>query len=246
MGVKLLGKIKIHEIAKEIGLASKEVVERAQKLGIDVTSHMSSVDDVQAKKIKDSFDSKTKSSENKNSKQITKSKEATPVIIRRAVIISEEEEKTVEETRNKKEEHRKGVGFVERNNNKDYNIVYRNKQTKPMTVNELFGIKPKEEKKVEKVQEVTPNEDVTIKEAPKVEEIKKEVVKKTAEENVNYQNKNNNFTAQREKNNYQDRNNYRDNRNMDNNRNNIFLILHHYHFLFYRLNLQILYFQLRL
>lgn len=31
MGVEVLGKIKIHEIAKEIGLASKEVVERGAK-----------------------------------------------------------------------------------------------------------------------------------------------------------------------------------------------------------------------
>ena len=29
MGVKLLGKIKIHEIAKEVGVASKEVVKIA-------------------------------------------------------------------------------------------------------------------------------------------------------------------------------------------------------------------------
>ena len=28
MGVKLLGKIKIHEIAKKVGLASKEVIEK--------------------------------------------------------------------------------------------------------------------------------------------------------------------------------------------------------------------------
>ena len=32
MGVKLLGKIKIHEIAKKVGLASKEVIEKAREL----------------------------------------------------------------------------------------------------------------------------------------------------------------------------------------------------------------------
>lgn len=55
MGVKLLGKIKIHEIAKEIGLTSKEIIEKAKNLGIEVTSHLSSVTDDQAKKIKNAF-----------------------------------------------------------------------------------------------------------------------------------------------------------------------------------------------
>ena len=31
MGVKLLGKIKIHEIAKKMGLSSKEVLEKAKE-----------------------------------------------------------------------------------------------------------------------------------------------------------------------------------------------------------------------
>ena len=55
MGVKLLGKIKIHEIAKEVGLTSKEIIERANSLGISVSSHLSALDDKQAKAIKDSF-----------------------------------------------------------------------------------------------------------------------------------------------------------------------------------------------
>ena len=55
MGVKLLGKIKIHEIAKEVGLNSKEVIKIANDLGIGVTSHLSSVDDEQAAKIKENI-----------------------------------------------------------------------------------------------------------------------------------------------------------------------------------------------
>ena len=45
MGVKLLGKIKIHEIAKEVGLTSKEVIKIANDLGLDVTSHLSAIDE---------------------------------------------------------------------------------------------------------------------------------------------------------------------------------------------------------
>ena len=76
----------------------------------------------------------------------TQKKNETPVIIRREVIISEEEKK--EKAEKKQEEHnKKDVGFVERTNKNDYNIVYRNKQTKPLTVSELFGLKPKSEHK---------------------------------------------------------------------------------------------------
>ena len=59
MGVNLLGKIKIHEIAKELGLTSKQIIEKANSLGIDVSSHMSSVDEEQAKRIKDSLSGKS-------------------------------------------------------------------------------------------------------------------------------------------------------------------------------------------
>ncbi len=38
-----MGKIKIHEIAKKIGVNSKEVLEKALELGLDVKTHMSSV-----------------------------------------------------------------------------------------------------------------------------------------------------------------------------------------------------------
>ena len=38
-----MGKIKIHEIAKLLGLGSKEVVTKAQELGVEATSHMSAV-----------------------------------------------------------------------------------------------------------------------------------------------------------------------------------------------------------
>ena len=229
MGVKLLGKIKIHEIAKEIGLASKELVEKAKSLGMAVTSHMSSIEENEAKKLKESFELKEKSTESKPNKA-AKAKEVAPVIIRREVIISEEEEKRNEEKQKRAEEHRKGVGFVERNNNKDYNIVYRNKQAKPMTVNELFGIKPKEEKKnvtpepkkeepiqkeekVEKQQEM--KQEVEKKEEPVIKEKMQESVSNKIEEKqkTNYQNRNNNFTPR-------ERNNYRENRNMDNNNRN--------------------------
>ena len=50
-----MGKIKIHEIAKELGLNSKEVIQRANELGMNVTSHLSAVEEDVAQKIKDSL-----------------------------------------------------------------------------------------------------------------------------------------------------------------------------------------------
>ena len=70
-----------------------------------------------------------------------KKEKSSPVIIRREVILSDDEEEKKEE---KKDNRRKDVGFVERKN-KDFNIVYRNKPSKPMTFDELFG-KKKEDK----------------------------------------------------------------------------------------------------
>ena len=63
MGVNLLGKIKLHEIAKEMGLTSKEVVDKAIEIGIDAKSHMSSVEDEDAEKIRKAFDNKAKKEE---------------------------------------------------------------------------------------------------------------------------------------------------------------------------------------
>jgi len=112
---------------------------------------------------------KTKSMENKKEKNNEE-----PVIIRRAVIINEdEEEKRKEEERKKKEQRRKSdVGFIEKNRNKDYNIVYREKPTKPMTVSELFGIGKKEEpKKVSKADVEVPKKEEKVEVEKEAEQV---------------------------------------------------------------------------
>ena len=50
-----MSKIKIHEIAKKIGVASKEVLARANEIGISVSSHLSSVEENDATKIIEAF-----------------------------------------------------------------------------------------------------------------------------------------------------------------------------------------------
>jgi translation initiation factor IF-2 len=251
MGVKLLGKIKIHEIAKKLGLTSKEILEKAKSLNLNIKSHLSSVTDEEAKQLEEALKKKDKTEQkNKQNKKQPSSaiKKDEPVIIRREVIISDEElvKKEEEEKHKKQKEREKQLGFVERNKNKDFNIVYRNKQTKPLTVEELFGIKKKEEpkkeakeeiKEVKKEEEKPKNTIEEIKEEVKVEE-KNEIkpenkkIEKSERENMieaqrNKQTKkvesNNNRNEEKEfqrRNNNFNNNNRRDNRNFRNNNNN--------------------------
>ena len=137
-------KIKIHELAKKLGVETKRILEVAKQAGIDAKSHLSSITEDESKEIEKLIKgvSKTKSMENK------KERNEEPVIIRRAVIINDEEEKKEEERRKKEQARKKDVGFIENKRNKDYNIVYRDKPTQPLTVSELLGIgKKKEEPK---------------------------------------------------------------------------------------------------
>ena len=121
-----------------------------------------------------------------------------PFIIRRSVTVNnEDEEKRLEEEKLKKERERnKGIGFVEKNRNKDFNIVYRNKPTKPLTVDELFDlkkketpkkqeVKPKEEKKVEPEKNIKKSEVTDSKEEKKVEEKKTSEVQSAKPTNRN-------------------------------------------------------------
>ncbi len=151
-----MGKIKIYDIAKKLGLTSKEVLDVAKKLNIVAKSHLSGVEEDEAKEIEKALSKKEeqknqdqKEEKSKESKKTKQKEEKAPVIIRREVIINEENEKEKKEEKAKQIEKKNNIGFVERRQNKDYNIVYRNKPNKPMTVSELFGLK-KEEKQPEK------------------------------------------------------------------------------------------------
>ena len=229
-----MGKIKIYEIAKKLDLTSKEVLEMAQKLNMDVKSHMSGVDEEEAKKIENSFSKNQKQEQQAKQKQDVKEKqpakqeqiakattapkkeEKAPVIIRREVIVTDEENDKKHEDK-KQENRNSNIGFVERKQNKDFNIVYRNKPNKPKTVNELFGLNKPESKKEPVKEEIKEQGDNSAKMQTETAVVEEQVNnKKSVNENkFNNQNKN----AKRP-NNFNNRNN--DNRNNENrnNRNN--------------------------
>ncbi len=228
-----MGKIKIHEIAKKLDLTSKEVLEVANKLKIDAKSHLSSVEEDEAKKIESALAKNSKDkpvNDKKVGQSVEKKKEANkeeraPVIIRREVIITreEEQEQKKQEAEEKKKKQNK-VGFIERKEKKDYNIVYRNKPNKPMTVSELFGLKT-ENKKEEKAEVV--KEEIKPAKEEKIEIVEKKVekieiqVKENKTENNNKVNNNQNKPKVAEFSNRNNNNNNRNNnyRNRDNSNN---------------------------
>ena len=233
-----MGKMKIHELAKEIDKTSKEIIAVAQELGLEAKSHMSSLEDNEIKLVKEKLlGGKVASNKKKEEpKEVKEAKKENPVIIRRQVIISDEEIKRREEEEKKKkqEKQKNSVGFVERRNT-DYNIVYRNKPTKPMTVSELFGLKDnkkeepkkeeikpevKEEVKVEKKEEIKQDNNMsnTAVKSEKVEK-KHEVRENNTEYRNNNFNNNRNF-GNRNNNNFNNNRNFNDrNNNFNNNRN---------------------------
>ena len=85
-----MGKLKIYDLAKELGLTSKEVIEIAQKLDIDAKSHLSAVDAEQAKRIRENAKKKTNKKEEKNTTAEKAERNTSPVIIRREVITNDD------------------------------------------------------------------------------------------------------------------------------------------------------------
>lgn len=203
-----MAKIKIYEIAKELNVDNKSIIDAANKIGLTVKSHLSAIEEDEAKKIRDTFTPKAAVKEEKKVKSNNEIARG-PVIIRREVIVNEEKATPV------KEKPKNNIGFNSaRNRSNDYNIVYREKQAKPMSVNELFGIKPKKEE---------PKKVVAKEETKKVEDVeKKEIVqnndfaKKDDRKQLNSANKafDKNSTSQNK--NVNNNRNFRDNRNGDN------------------------------
>ena len=71
-----MGKIKIHEIAKKLNLTSKEVLDIANKLNIEAKSHLSGVEEEEAKRIEEAITKKMTGTkkENKEAKKEQQSK----------------------------------------------------------------------------------------------------------------------------------------------------------------------------
>lgn len=146
---------KLYEIAKDLNMKNKEVIEVAKEIGIDIKNHLNSVTEDEEKKLlekisnrsdkKEKVKKETEIKKNKENKKEQEKNNQEQVIIRREVILKEEKEKN---KNGKKTDREKVVGKIQKNTQKDYNIVYKKEENRPLTIDELFGIsKPKEEAK---------------------------------------------------------------------------------------------------
>ena len=230
-----MGKTKLYELAKEMDIPSKELLEKARAIGIELKSHLSVISDEDISKIRGEYKKSNKAEEKKEtnkkdiksekkSKKENEAKKDSPVIIRREVIIQDENKK--ENTKEEKKIENKNP-FVQRNQNKDYNIVYRNKPEKPMTVSELFGLGKKKENPPKK-EEINKPEKVTtevIVEKEVIQEKKESTENKPIQTQEKTENKpridNKQYnTQQQNRNNFQDRrNNFKDSKNNNNDNN---------------------------
>ena len=241
-----MGKIKIYDLAKELNLASKELLQKVKEMGIEAKSHLSSISDEDVEKIRKNISKKTvnndsKKKENKNvATKGKKDEKETPVIIRREVIIEEDNKKEV----TKKQETKQNKNpFVQRKDKKDFNIVYRNRPEKPLTVSELFGLnkgnkkeEPKKEevketKEVKEVKKVEPEikkeENIVIKKEEKKQEMETKKIERNPQftQNREERNRDNNYQNTTKSNGFRDRNydrpnNFRDRNNNFRDRNN--------------------------
>ena len=217
-----MSNIKIHEIAKKLNINSKDVLNKAKDLGFNIKSHLSAVSEEDAEKIINSI--KNSNMTNKETKDVKKDDSTKKdkghvdkghVIIRREVIIADEEEKKNEIEKEKTKV--KKDNFTQEHRNKNFNIVYRNKTTRPLTASELFGLKENKKEEVKVKEE---------KETKKVEEVKNENINKeikTNENNIlkeeNKELKKNMNIESNKKDNYIRKNNNYNNKNNNSNNN---------------------------
>ena len=76
-----MDKIKIHELEKELGVESKEIVSIANELGANVKNHLSTIDEKMVAKIKKKLNKNEISCQNVEKDKEKKQDEKAPVII---------------------------------------------------------------------------------------------------------------------------------------------------------------------
>ena len=116
-----MGKMKVHELAKELNMQSKELVEKLIELKYDVKSHMSILEEEDVEKIIKHF--KGGNDKGKSEAPKKEKKPIAPVIIRREVtrVANEEEKKPKEVNRSSRDD----LGVVQRRTDTSMNIKYR-------------------------------------------------------------------------------------------------------------------------
>lgn len=119
-----MGKMKVHELAKELGMQSKELVDKLIKLKYDIKSHLSTLEDDEVDRIRKQLKEDNKKDSEKNMQKQNAKKEkkpSAPVIIRREVTRIETEKEESKIVREKADD----LGVVQRRADTTMNIKYR-------------------------------------------------------------------------------------------------------------------------
>lgn len=170
-------KMKVYELAKELGMQSKDLVEKLIDLKYDVKSHMSILDETDIEKIKKQLKGVKPSQKDASKKE---KKNIAPVIIRREVTRIESDE--TEKKSDVKKPLRDDLGVVQRRADASMNIKYRTPPKK------ISSITPKEEQRAEKVVSKVNQEKLIeqqkVKKVETITEEKKEIEIKSVTEKI--------------------------------------------------------------
>lgn len=99
MGVHSLVKIRVYELAKELGMTSKDLMQKLKDLDINISSHMSSIENEEAEMIKELFEEEKESKvkDSKPSKKKSKKKANKENKGKKAEVIPQKEKEEKEE-----------------------------------------------------------------------------------------------------------------------------------------------------
>ena len=207
-----MGKMKVHELAKELNMASKELLDKLIKLNYNVKSHLSTLEEDEVAKIKKQLKGNSlnsaSSTKKENDAPKKEKKPIAPVIIRREVTRIDSNSSQIKKADNK--DSRDELGVVQRRADTSMNIKYRTpprqigsitpkvevpkaEPVKNEIKNEVKKIEPQkiESKKEEKKEEIPVKEktieniekNVAVKEEVKRKEVKPVVKTETKAEN---------------------------------------------------------------
>ena len=170
-----MGKMKVHELAKELNMPSKDLVDKLIELNYDVKSHLSVLQDEDVEKIKkqlknDKIKDAPKVAKKVEEKATTKKekKPIAPVIIRREVTRIETTSESKKET--KVSGNRDELGVVQRRTDTSMNIKYRTPPKK------IVPITPQKANVVENIPKISNENKIqnSLKTAEKTQESKDE------------------------------------------------------------------------
>ena len=167
-----MGKMKVYELAKELGMQSKELVEKLIDLKYDIKNHMSILEEADIDKIRKQL-KVGKEPKKDNAKK--EKKPIAPIIIRREVTRIETEEP--ETKKDIKRPIRDDLGVVQRRTDASMNIKYRTPPKK------IASVTPKEEPKEKAAASNVEHKTIEKPEIKKAEE-KKEIEKEKVVEKV--------------------------------------------------------------